>query len=294
MAKNERELLREWASVVSEVRPGGTGGPAEPKDYRPTDLGGGSGQFGGARVEPSLSKPRVTIDQARAARDERVRAQQDTKPSGRVDPKLNEPAVAAKDPDAINFKKDAYNAAKTVVGDVYKGTTGALGSKPVRLVRNTGLGLGAGALGLSMLQDKGETAADTANRLGRKAGGVISDFVSGAAQGTGDVINKREREAGVDAPPSDTRAFDQAVQDLSKPDGRLGPIPDGNKGLDETRIFTRHPVTGQIVQLNINNISRVVNQTFYESYECGAGDSAQWQCQVWSSTPVSKLLKGRS
>jgi hypothetical protein len=311
VAKNEREILREWASIVSEIPEGMFGPKPGEKEYRPMDLGGGSGQFGGGgrvggaggKIEPTLSVPSGPKPRYRKEGEKWVEVPQTKKTteptsSGKIEPRLDEPApsstAAAKDPNAINFKKDAYNAAKAVVGDTYKGVTGALGSKPVRLVRNTGLGLGAGALGLSMLQDKGETAADTANRLGRKAGGVISDFISGAAQGTGDVINKREREAGVDAPPSDTRAFDQAVQDFSKPDGRLGPIPDGNKGLDETRIFTQHPVSGQIVQLNVNNISRVVNQTFYESYECGAGDSAQWQCQIWSSTPVSKLLKGRS
>ena len=294
MSKNERELLREWASVVSEVRPGGTGGPAEPKDYRPTDLGGGSGQFGGARVEPSLSKPRVTIDQARAARDERVRAQQDTKPSGRVEPRLDEPSIAAKKPDDINFKKDAYNAAKSVVGDTYKGVKNVIGSGPVKKVAGLGAAGAVVAAGINAYRRPGETVADAAKRLGQDIGGTGMSAATGVVQGAGDELNKAEREAGVDTPPPGSSAFDQAVQDLSKPDGRLGPIPDGNKGLDETRIFTRHPVSGQIVQLNVNNISRVVNQTFYESYECGAGDSAQWQCQIWSSTPVSKLLKGRS
>ena len=62
----------------------GTRSPHRGDPVMSPDIGGGAGP-GGARVEPSLSKPRVTIDQARAARDEQVRAQQDTKPGGRVE-----------------------------------------------------------------------------------------------------------------------------------------------------------------------------------------------------------------
>jgi hypothetical protein len=307
VAKNEREMLREWASVVSEVRPGGTGGPAEPKDYRPMDLGGGSGQFGGAggKIEPTLSvpKPRIKIEPGetmpQAIQRAQQQAQQSAKPSGRVEPKLHdEPTptapAAAKDPDAINFKKDVYNAAKSVVGDTYKGIKNVGKTKPV--LGTLGIGA-AGVLGygaLRALQKPGETVKDTAHRLGQDIGGTGMNAATGVVQGAGDELSKAEREAGVDTPPPGNTAFDQAVQDLTRPDGRLGPIKDGSGGLQETRVFTRHPVTGAIVQLNVNNISRVVNQPFYESYECGAGESSQWQCQVWSSTPVSKLLKGRS
>jgi hypothetical protein len=294
------KLGKETPNVVKKIDP--TGNPLNPQDVgkaaanAATDVGKAADN-----VATDVGKTRIklnpgeTMDQAiaRIKTEKGTANVDDVASKAATDVKSQSTDAAAKDPDAFNWKK----AAKTVAGDLYKGTMDTLGSKPVKLVRNTAAGLGAGALGLSMLQNKGETASDTANRLGRKAGGAIADFVAGAAQGTGDAINKREKEAGIDSSSSSmpgNTAFDQAVQDLSKPDGRLGPIKDGGGGLQETRIFTRHPVTGQIVQLNIDNISRVVNQPFYESYECGAGDSAQWQCQVWSSTPVSKLLKGRS
>ena len=234
----------------------------------------------------------MSPDQRQAVGSRNSQPNANTKPATDVNP---QPADAtAKGSDDGSFKK----AAKTVVGDLYKGTTDTLGSRPVKLVRNTAVAGGAGYLGLNALKKDNETAAQAANRIGQDIGSTASSLVRGAAQGVGKDLRQGEQEAGIEPNSAGDGGEFKAADDEYKPGGARNPtsnpLPDGSKGLDETRIFTRHPVTGQIVQLNINNISRVVNQTFYESYECGAGDSAQWQCQIWSSTPVSKLLKGRS
>jgi hypothetical protein len=237
----------------------------------------------------------MSPDQRRAVGS---KSSQIDQPNNATDVKSQSTDAAAKDPNAINFKKDVYNAAKTVGSDLYKGTADTLGSRPVKLVRNTAVAGGAGYLGLNALKKDNETAAQAANRIGQDIGSTASSLVRGTAQGVGKDLSQGEREAGIKPNSAGDDGDFKAADDDYKPGGARNPIsnplPDGSKGLDETRIFTRHPVSGQIVQLNVDNISRVVNQTFYESYECGAGDSAQWQCQIWSSTPVSKLLKGRS
>lgn len=234
----------------------------------------------------------MSPDQRQAVGSRNSQPNANTKPATDVNP---QPADAtAKGSDDGSFKK----AAKTVVGDLYKGTTDTLGSKLVKSVRNTAVAGGAGYYGLNLLKKDNETGAQAANRIGQDIGNTASSLVRGVAQGVGKDLRQGEQEAGIEPNSAGDGGEFKAADDDYVPGGARNPtsspLPDGSKGLDETRIFTRHPVSGQIVQLNVNNISRVVNQTFYESYECGAGDSAQWQCQIWSPTPVSKLLKGRS
>ena len=159
-------------------------------------------------------------------------------------------------------------------------------------------GIATTAATVAANKKEGETWADTTSRMGGELGKIFGKTVASAGKegvnAVADELAKDSQDAENDPKQQAIRNTFKAADDEYAPGGARNPLPDGAEGLQETRIFTQHPVTGQIVQLNVNNISRVVNQTFYESYECGAGDSAQWQCQIWSSTPVSKLLKGRS
>ena len=323
MAKNEREILREWTTIVSAIDEGMFGPKPGEKEYRPMDLGGGSGQFGGGsrvggaggKIEPTLSVPSGPKPRYRKEGEKWVEVPQTkvktTEPtsSGKIEPRLDEPApsstAAAKDPNAINFKRDAYNAAKAVVGDTYKGVKNIGRSKAVTAVGGLGA---AGYLASKLLGTQTEPGETKTDALGRIAGDIgtalgkgVSKAVIGGGSAVSDEIDKAAEKRGYNQDSSvfkdKVEKFDRDVDDYKLPPLGTDPGSAGsaaNREIKETRIFTQHPVSGKIVQLNVDNISRVVNQTFYESYECGAGDSAQWQCQIWSSTPVSKLLKGRS
>ena len=321
MAKNEREILREWTTIVSEiygrVEPTldtyadtddvlGLGGtqrnPVTNIDIGPGGTGRGRSQSGGGGTTGKGNKERITVQQARAERDARLAAEK-----GKTDASTNKPATVKTDAERIaaartdkKIKDIELGIPTTALGKTAKYL---LDNPPARNIAGATFGTGVlgvgGAAALALDRQPGEDLTDVAGRwagkLGQGAGKVVSNAVIQTGRSASDEIDKAAEKHGYTPDSSVINPeFDKAVQDLSKPDGRLGPVPDGSKGLDETRIFTRHPVSGQIVQLNVDNISRVVNQTFYESYECGAGDSAQWQCQIWSSTPVSKLLKGRS
>jgi hypothetical protein len=62
------------------------------------------------------------------------------------------------------------------------------------------------------------------------------------------------------------------------------------------KIFTRHPVTGETYQLTVAApIMEAVDNTS-QSYNCGVvrqENANSWSCHVWSSTPISKLIKGQ-
>lgn len=62
-----------------------------------------------------------------------------------------------------------------------------------------------------------------------------------------------------------------------------------------TTILTRHPVTGQMYIIkNQKPILESANQT-QQQYSCGVARkelTESWTCNLWSETPISKLIKG--
>ena len=324
MAKSEREMLREWASIVEADKiepklddPFHVGGHGEPMQIDIGLGGGGSGRGSGRgqKVEPILnkpSKPRIERQPGETPRQAADRARQElqAKPEApaakapaaeptTTKPEKIEPSLDQKTPFRVNPRaKDAdveaakIRAAKPTAGEWWR-------EKPIRRTVGpiAGAAAGAGLIGSLAKNIIGkkpdEDWADVAGNVAGDVADTATSMATSATRRAGERVGKAEREAGVTPEPEDFMARDR--QNMPPPPNRDFRIPpEGRQGLDEMKILTKHPRTGKIVQLNLdsNILPAAKFNTVYESFNHSLGEHADWRCSVWSNTPISKIVKG--
>lgn len=280
------------------------------------DLGGGAGPGGAGRgrIEPTLGsapKPRIqmkpgeTMAQAIARTQQSIKPSTSTTPSAtpkRTEPKLDqtpvsrstsssEPKFTAKD--YIEREKAKIQAGKPTTGEWWR-------EKPIRRTIGpiAGAAAGAGMIGSLAKNIIGkkpdEDWADVAGNVAGDVADVATSMVTKGAEKAGERIGKAERAAGVAAEPEDFMQRDrQNMPPEPTKDFRIP--PEGRQGLDEMIILTKHPRTGEMIKLNVENIvQRQKYNAVYESFNAASNLPTDWRCSVWSTIPVSKLLKGKN
>jgi hypothetical protein len=65
----------------------------------------------------------------------------------------------------------------------------------------------------------------------------------------------------------------------------------------QMNLYTKHPVTGQKIKINVDSLTlESLSQKYSSQHRCGTERVAvteSWRSHAWSSTPISKILKGK-
>ena len=241
-------------------------------------------------LKPEPVKPAVKADR-------RGRVEPKLEPLGKMKAGKRAPAPPPESP--IPHKKKAAAAAAAAAGlyflnkddeDKPKGTTvepGANwgGDEDYKDERTTGTVGGAAA---------------SQGQPGGQLGGQGSEVAADTRPGQGPVTPADSADRSGDATSSvqvDVRGGQPGVNTGVDNDSfywsrRMQNIKESNYN-----VYTKHPVTGEIVRIKLQQpVMENIDNKFYSGYTCGSVRQVtnnSWKTNVWSTSPVAKLLKGK-